>query len=79
MKWHAEATFAVRRISRGQASIPTMWRGLNAFELIVATWLGDVMWSAVSTEGDGDDRDWLARSGFRTAVEGGRIEYEAAA
>ena len=53
--------------------------GGHAFELIVATWLGDVMWSAVSAQGRGDDGDWLARSGFRAAVEGGRIEYEAAA
>ena len=53
--------------------------GGYAFELIVAAWLGDVMRSAVSTEGRVDDRDWLARSGFGTAVRGGRIEYEAAA
>ena len=53
--------------------------GGYAFELIVAAWLGDVMWPALSTEGQGDDRDWLARSGFRAAVRGGRIEYEAAA
>ena len=53
--------------------------GGYAFELIVAAWLGDVMWPALSAEGHGDDRDWLARSGFRAAVRGGRIEYEAAA
>ena len=62
-----------------RAGIDSRNVGGHAFELIVATWLGDVMWSAVSTEEHGDDRDWLERSGFRAAVEGGRIEYDAAA
>lgn len=72
----AEATFAPYF---ERAGIDPGNVGGYAFELIVAAWLGDVMWSALSTEGHGDDRDWLAQSGFRVAVEGGRIEYEAAA
>ena len=72
----AEATFAPYFERTG---IDPRNVGGYAFELIVAAWLGDVMWPALSTEADGDDRDWLARSGFRAAVKGGRIEYEAAA
>ncbi|MCY4548471.1 MAG: hypothetical protein OXC28_08890 [Defluviicoccus sp.] len=53
--------------------------GGHAFELIVSAWLSDVMRSAVSTNGHGDDRSWLARSGFHAAVKDGRIEYDAAA
>ena len=53
--------------------------GGHAFELLVATWLGDV----IRSEGTGDepvgDRSWLTESGLRAAVKDGRIEYEVAA
>lgn len=51
----------------------------QAFELVVASWLGDVIRSAKASGGQVDDRSWLARSGFRAAVRGGRIAYEAVA
>ena len=72
----AEATFAPYF---ERAGIDSRNVGGHAFELIVATWLGDVMRPAAPTEGHTVDRDWLARSGFGTAVRGGRIEYDAAA
>ena len=53
--------------------------GGHAFELLVATWLGDVIRSEGTGEEPAGDRSWLAESGFRAAVKDGRIEYEAAA
>ena len=52
--------------------------GGHAFELLVATWLGDVIRSKGTGEEPAGDRNWLAESGFRAAVKDGRIEYEAA-
>ena len=72
----AEAIFAPYFSSAG---VEPRSVGGQAFELIVAVWLGDVMRSTVSTEGHVEDRNWLAQSGFRSAVKDGRIEYEAAA
>ena len=51
----------------------------DAFELLVGAWLSDVVRFGDASEEFGDDRDWIAKSGFLSAVEGGRIEYEAAA
>ena len=48
----------------------------GAFELLVSAWLGDVI-RTEETAGEHDDHDWLAKSGFRSALEGGRIEFEA--
>ena len=50
-----------------------------AFELLVAAWLGDVIRSAETPEAGADDQNWLAASGFRSALQDGRIEYEAVA
>ena len=50
-----------------------------AFELLVAAWLGDVIRSAETPEECADEQSWLAASGFHTAVQDGRIEYEAVA
>ena len=51
----------------------------HAFELLVAAWLGDITRSATKTEEITDDRSWLAKSGFRSAIRDGRIEYQAVA
>ena len=51
----------------------------NAFELIVSTWLNDVIQSSRNAKDNVDEESWLTISGFRTAVKNGRIEYEAAA
>ena len=53
--------------------------GGHAFELLVSAWLSDIIRSEGTAEELADDRSWLARSGFRTAVKDGRIEYEAVA
>ena len=55
------------------------WAAKTRRNLLALGGFGDVMRSVVSNEERGDDRDWLDRSGFRAAVEGGRIEYDAAA
>ena len=49
----------------------------HAFELLVAAWLGDVIRSGETTENIGSNQSWLVKSGFRTAVKEGRIEYQA--
>ena len=46
-----------------------------AFELVVAAWLGDLMHSDDTIENV--DQDWLDQSGFRAAVQAGRIELQA--
>lgn len=51
----------------------------QAFELLVAAWLGDITRSAVTTEELSEDQSWLAKSGFRAAISDGRIEYQAVA
>ena len=51
----------------------------HAFELLVAAWLGDITRSVGTTDKLSDDQSWLARSGFRTAIRDGRVEYEAVA
>ena len=51
----------------------------HAFELLVAAWLGDITRSVETTKELADDQSWLAKSGFRSAVKDGRIEYEAVA
>lgn len=48
----------------------------GAFELLVSAWLGDVI-RPEETAGEHRDHDWLVKSGFRRALEGGRIEFSA--
>ena len=49
----------------------------HAFELLVGAWLSDLIRSEELTEELSDDQNWLARSGFRSAVKDGHVEYEA--
>ena len=49
----------------------------HAFELLVGAWLSDVIRSEQTTGESSDDQNWLAVSGFHSAVKGGHIEYEA--
>ena len=49
----------------------------HAFELLVGAWLGDLIRSEETAGELGDDQNWLAKSGLRSAVKGGRIKYEA--
>ena len=51
----------------------------QAFELVVAAWLGDLVRSEEHREARTDGQDVLAESGFLTAVRDGRIKYEEAA
>lgn len=51
----------------------------HAFELLVAAWLGDIIRPVGTTDRFSDDRSWLAKSGFRTAIQDGRLEHEAVA
>lgn len=51
----------------------------HAFELLVAAWLGDLTRSVATAADIPHDQSWLAKSGFRTAIRDGRIEYEAVA
>lgn len=48
----------------------------HAFELAVAAWLGDLVRSGERPENLANGQSWLVESGFLTAVEDGRIEYE---
>ena len=48
----------------------------HAFELLVGAWLSDVTPSEETAGESCDDRNWLSKSGFRSAVKGGHVEYE---
>lgn len=50
----------------------------HAFELVVASWLGDLMRSEEPAQKFANGERWLVESGFLDAVKGGRIEYEVA-
>jgi hypothetical protein len=50
----------------------------NAFELIVTAWLGDLMRLKCPSDQLGCGQNWLNESGFLTAIQDGRIEYEVA-
>jgi hypothetical protein len=49
-----------------------------SFELIVASWLRELVHSDKVPEGNGADRNWLIESGLYDAVAGGRLAYEVA-
>ncbi len=49
----------------------------HAFELVVAAWLSDVTRAEETMDGLGPSQSWLVKSGFRTAVKDGRIDYQA--
>ena len=49
----------------------------HAFELLVGAWLSDLIRSEEMRGESSDDQKWLAKSGFRNAVKGGHVEYEA--
>lgn len=51
----------------------------QAFELVVAAWLSDVVRCADRRDQDADDRGWLDESGLRAAIQNGRVEHEAVA
>jgi len=48
----------------------------HAFELVVSTWLGDVIRSSELAETNSDNDNWLTTSGFRNAIKNSRIEFE---
>jgi hypothetical protein len=50
-----------------------------AFELIVTSWLADLIRSASAAEKPAGEQSWLRDSGFLGAVRNGRVEYEVAA
>jgi len=51
----------------------------QAFELVVAAWLGDLVRAAEPRERLAAQQPWLVDSGFLDAVVGGEIEYATAA
>jgi hypothetical protein len=51
----------------------------EAFELVVAAWLGDLVRAAEPREKLAAQQPWLVDSGFLDAVVGGQIEYATAA
>ncbi len=51
----------------------------EAFELVVAAWLGDLVRAAEPREHLAAQQPWLVDSGFLDAVVGGQIEYATAA
>jgi hypothetical protein len=51
----------------------------EAFELVVAAWLGDLVRAAEPRENLAAQQPWLVDSGFLDAVVGGQIEYATAA
>jgi hypothetical protein len=51
----------------------------NAFELVVAAWLADLVRSPESWQSIAAQHRWLVESGFLEAVKNGRVEYEVAA
>ena len=48
----------------------------HAFELVVTTWLDDIIRSSGIEDENIDHESWLAKSGFRSAIRNSRIEYE---
>lgn len=58
----------------GAGIVPNEVSG-QAFELVVAAWLGDLSRQTDKMDGNGE-RDWLEQSGFREAVQQGRFELE---
>jgi len=51
----------------------------QAFELVVAAWLGDLVRAAEPREKLATQQPWLVDSGFLDAVVGGQIQYATAA
>lgn len=51
----------------------------QAFELVVAAWLGDLVRAAEPREKLADQQPWLVDSGLLDAIVGGQIEYATAA
>ena len=49
-----------------------------SFELIVSSWLSELVHSDKVPEGDGAARNWLIESGLYNAVVGGRLAHEVA-
>lgn len=47
----------------------------HAFELVVTTWIGDIIRSSELEEENVGHESWFAKSGFRSAIKNSRIEY----
>jgi hypothetical protein len=62
-----------------RAGVPPDEVSGQAFELIVAAWLGDLMRSEEQHEESANGQEWLVESGLLAAIRDGRIEYEEAA
>lgn len=58
----------------GAGIVPNEISG-QAFELVVAAWLGDLARRTDKTDGNGE-QDWLEQSGFREAIQHGHFELE---
>ena len=57
-----------------RAGVDPRYASGHAFELLVGAWLSDVIHSETTGESS-DDQNWLTKSGFRSAVKGGRVKY----
>ncbi|MEB3355954.1 MAG: hypothetical protein VKK04_04455 [Synechococcales bacterium] len=51
----------------------------ESFELIVESWLSEIVHANQRPEGIGDTQQWLLESGLYAALAGGEVEHEAAA
>lgn len=51
----------------------------DSLELIVTSWLGEIIHSEQLPENINDSQKWLIDSGLYAALVGGKVEYEAAA
>ena len=48
----------------------------HAFELLVSTWLGDIIRSSEIAEENSNNESWLTTLGFRTAIKNSRIKFK---
>lgn len=51
----------------------------STFELLVGSWISDIIWFRETPRDPGDDLSWLVKSGFHAAVKEGRVVYDLAA
>lgn len=47
-----------------------------SFEMIVASWLREMIWAATFPEDRDRPQQWLVESGLLRAIEGGGVKYE---
>lgn len=51
----------------------------STFELLVGSWISEIIWSRDMPREPGHDLSWLVKSGFHAAAKDGRVVYDLAA